>query len=576
MILLGINESGKSNILEAISLFTSKQRVRELNYKTYCNKQAKKKGGNISIICELQCEKNDNYKKELVKIGLSRRLANSIKIKQIGKRILIGPKSWEYALPFCDYELSEDVFENYVVSADDTGIEVKTSKNFRLKEYEETKVAVRETIEESLRNIFESHFPEVIFWKPSEEKYLINKGIELNEFMVNPDISIPLKNCFIIAGIENIDERISSTMNDPALNSELCSELGNEITKHINEVWEENETNIEFKFLNGYIHFLVEEKNGNLGSYSFNQRSDGFKHFVSFLLNLSASNKSGQLENKIILIDEPEMHLHPSSQKYLRNELLKIAENNLVIFATHSVFMVDKKNLDRHISVKKDDEVTDLLPIEKNDLYKEEVLYKSLGTSILEHINENVLILEGKTDRNIFDLYKIKFENEIKSPNLSLISADGCTKIIKYTKFFNTKLFKGFVLTDSDVAGQQAKNDVLETAEGYNKKNVFEINDVLHTQKESTLEDLFDSEFIIECVKKIYNVSIDLDISKPFFAQIKPALYRNNNEFEDKTMQLKEAFLTRITGLSKEILKKQKYFEFFKKLQKKLYDAPAN
>jgi predicted ATP-dependent endonuclease of OLD family len=41
--------------------------------------------------------------------------------------------------------------------------------------------------------------------------------------------------------------------------------------------------------------------------------------------------------NKVILLDEPETHLHPSGQKYLRNELLKISENNLVIYATHSI-----------------------------------------------------------------------------------------------------------------------------------------------------------------------------------------------------------------------------------------------
>ena len=108
---------------------------------------------------------------------------------------------------------------------------------------------------------------------------------------------------------------------------------------------------------------FIEEKDRMSEKYDFNQRSDGFKHFFSILLNLSAENKTGQLKNNIILLDEPELHLHPSGQKYLRDELLKIAENNLVIYATHSIYMVDKLNIDRHLSIKKQEGITKLSTI---------------------------------------------------------------------------------------------------------------------------------------------------------------------------------------------------------------------
>jgi hypothetical protein len=67
--------------------------------------------------------------------------------------------------------------------------------------------------------------------------------------------------------------------------------------------------------------------------------------------------------------------------------------------------MVDTKNLDRHISVKKEGSLTQITQIDKNDPYGEEVLYNALGTSVLEHIEPNVLIVEGKTDRDVLELY---------------------------------------------------------------------------------------------------------------------------------------------------------------------------
>ena len=577
-ILLGINESGKSNILEAISLLSDEQ---EVNYSINCNKQAQEnENENISIIYEQQCDEHDNFKKELIKLGVHRNLANTIKITMFRREILINSKNEKHVTHTCLYETGEEEFGNYVVNYQDKRIEIITDDNFDRDDLGNTNILDCKQLSEFINNkseyIIKDRFPKIIFWKPLEEKYLMNNEIDLIKFMSNPDTSIPLSNCFSIARIKDIEGKVSSAMDNFTQETSLKKLLSREVTQYINAVWKEHKINIKFEIYKGKIYFLVEEKGSGLASYDFNQRSIGFKHFISILLSLSVENKIGQLKNNIILLDEPEAHLHPSGQKFLRDELLRIAENNLVIFATHSVFMVDKKNLDRHFSIEKVNEVTSLSPIENDNLYKEEVLYKSLGTSILDHINENVLLFEGKTDRNIFDLYKTKFENEIKSPNLSLISADGCKKIIKYTKFFNTKLIKGFVLTDSDKPGQEAKNEVLETAKGYNKKNVFEINDILDTNKKSTLEDLFDPEFTIECVKKIYDLSINLDTSKPFIIQIKPALYRKNNKFVEKPKELKKAIYKRISKLEKKDLKKQKYFEFFKKLQKKLYDAPAN
>ncbi|MEG1009549.1 MAG: AAA family ATPase [Clostridia bacterium] len=73
--------------------------------------------------------------------------------------------------------------------------------------------------------------------------------------------------------------------------------------------------------------------------------SDGYKQFLSILFSVGLLN----LNEKIILIDEPEIHLHPSSIVSLRDKLLDIGtinKNSHIFISTHSVNMIDKSNLD--------------------------------------------------------------------------------------------------------------------------------------------------------------------------------------------------------------------------------------
>jgi predicted ATP-binding protein involved in virulence len=77
-------------------------------------------------------------------------------------------------------------------------------------------------------------------------------------------------------------------------------------------------------------HFVFKSPNGK--SIYFDELSNGEKHFyfnAIYLYNL-------QLENSIILIDEPESALHPSWQKAILKLYQKIGKNNQVILATHS------------------------------------------------------------------------------------------------------------------------------------------------------------------------------------------------------------------------------------------------
>ena len=195
-----------------------------------------------------------------------------------------------------------------------------------------------------------------IFWT-AEDRYLVSNPISLATFASAPlDVSIPLRNCFLLAGIENIEERINQLNGDSTDIEFLQNLLGEKVSEHIETVWPNHPIKITFLITDGFLNFHVKDKNEGGKAKTAGQRSDGFKQFVSFLLTISAENKNSQLSNTLLVLDEPETHLHPQAQEFLLSELKKISTNqrrNVVLFATHSNFLIDKQNLERNFIVLK-------------------------------------------------------------------------------------------------------------------------------------------------------------------------------------------------------------------------------
>lgn len=230
-----------------------------------------------------------------------------------------------------------------------------------------------------------------IFWT-AEDNYLIAKPIDLAQFAANPvSVSIPLRNCFLLAGIEDIPERIALMQGDSTEIELLCRELGETVTKHIQQVWPKHPVEISFLITNNQLHFHVRDKGTPGKAKTADQRSDGFRQFVSFLLTVSAENRNEELSNSILLLDEPETHLHPMAQEYLLNELVQITKNdrnNVVIFATHSNYMIDKADLSRNFRVIKQGDETKLERLDQKSATYASVSYEVFGIASSDYHNE--------------------------------------------------------------------------------------------------------------------------------------------------------------------------------------------
>lgn len=400
--LLGINESGKSSFLKAISLI---ENFEDLVYPNdYYDESSSILinfhyliGGNETLELNKLLSKNHNFEKSLL---------DKIKIEFIEIETSYEANPNKQKVYIERIKFTQNIFSDYTVKA---GVVCK-------------KTAIEKELEDlNLNDFFSIHHPiyfldlrhKIIFWKPTPE-YLLLDEIDLISFSRTPSqYSVPLLNCFILSGFkESQIENEIAKLNSPVAINSLQSRLSELTTKHINNVWPEHPITITFQINNNKITLLIEDNGVKFKPKTTNQRSDGFKQFISFLLTVSIENHNKGLYNTILLIDEPETHLHPPAQINLLNELVKITSNsngNILFFATHSNYLIDKINLDRNFKVEKvKNSYTDILRITKKTSTYAEVNYEVFGINNSDYHNELYGYIESENKTKLTALEKNK------------------------------------------------------------------------------------------------------------------------------------------------------------------------
>lgn len=265
-------------------------------------------------------------------------------------------------------------------------------------------------VEVANKNEFDKTFIDsvhkTIFWT-AEDRYLISEPISIEQFIADTNTSIPLRNCFRLASIkeDEITQKLTDAQSDSTECEYLEKELGEKVTEHIKSAWPNHPIEITFKIMDGHINFHVKDIGARGKAQTSGMRSDGFKQFVSFLLTVAAENRNEELQNAVLLLDEPETHLHPKAQEYLLTQLVNItnnSKNNLVFFATHSNYMIDKKDLGRYYRVEKNKD-------ENANEQTEIKLFDSKKTTYAEVSYRVFDILDEQYHNELYDKLRDKF-----------------------------------------------------------------------------------------------------------------------------------------------------------------------
>jgi predicted ATP-dependent endonuclease of OLD family len=355
--LIGINEAGKSSILKALAL----KDTTDPSFLLSKDFRDKNKPIVIKYLYTFDEEQIEDY---VTRAG--------IRDEALGQKIeRIDLKNIEISFVFNSADINQKQID------------------IDIKGLPEDEVEREEVLGTFLRSELLLNTHNVIFWT-SEDRYLISQPISLADFNADPNISIPLKNSFALAGIQNIQDRLAH-ISDSTDTEQLEEELGKAVTKHINRVWPQHPIKITFKIGDGFFNFHIKDKGAQGKAKTADQRSDGFKQFISFLLTISAESINEQLIKTILLLDEPETHLHPQAQEELLKELINITntdKGNIVFFATHSNHMIDKEYLHRNYKIIKEKDETKKEQFDKSNATYASVIYEVFGIPNTDYHNE--------------------------------------------------------------------------------------------------------------------------------------------------------------------------------------------
>jgi predicted ATP-dependent endonuclease of OLD family len=570
--LVGINESGKSAILDAIGLLNDG--IEDINYEENCSLNAQDENDFIEIYADVDIEWliHGSFWKEKMSENtiLDKTFIDKIKIESVSKIIL---KNKDDVAVYFEILVNENLpLYQYIKNTTSKTLngKVQTSEtienlanfngisddidsdNIELYLRENQKILTKDELEsylsESLDYLLNHNMPNIQVWKPKPE-YLINEAIDLKKFKDDPNISIPLKNIFRIYG-KTTDEEIKNTIEKALSNQARCDELrakmSEKVTKYINRIWKEHKIKIRISINSNICKVHVEDNDKKYAYYTMHQRSEGFKHFLSLIFSISVENDTKELKDNIILIDEPEIHLHPSGVRYLRDEILNIGKNNNVIISTHSHYMIDTDVPERHWIVQKEKSETKITQISGDtSITDDKVISTAFGLNLFkELLPKNIIIVEGCDDKNIISHSMSILHKHFK---YSIKASGGASKAPGFARLLSDENIHASILFDADKEGKDSKKKILDSQiESYTTSNVFTLKDILtNLPDNSTIEDLMPIEFVKTFFEKTMEQAFELSTDKAVIIQLKNQsnkLKTNKQKLDSLKVELSKEF----------------------------------
>ena len=372
------------------------------------------------------------------------------------------------------------------------------------------KILTEDNLQEILNHIFKETIEEnklhVSKWKYSKE-YLITETIDLNAFKTDNNICYPLKNIFNLAGYKTqkeIETKINTIINSPKSINKLASQLENKTTDYINKIWAECKIKVKIDIQKDlHLDVYIADETDDENTYYMSDRSEGFKQFISLILSISAANETDKLKNNIILIDEPEVHMHPSGIRFMRNELLRTGENNYVFVATHSQFMIDIKNQERHYIVTKPDNNTCVKIWDSTkDLADDEILRQAFGINVLNDLlAPHRLLVEGCTDCVLLE----KALATIAPKNCITITNGTGSNIVSVASMLKMYGVEVLTIVDADKDGEGYKREIVKLGTPFESSSVKTLRDINSDVIDyGTIEDCLDYNYVIKQLKTAF------------------------------------------------------------------------
>ncbi|ROO36387.1 hypothetical protein SAHL_02580 [Salinisphaera orenii YIM 95161] len=204
----------------------------------------------------------------------------------------------------------------------------------------------------------------------------------------------------------------------------------------------------------------------------FDQIGTGAQRAIQMaLIRHLAETRSANVEKpsrRLLLIDEPELYLHPQGVRRLRHALSRLAGTGFqVVFSTHSPLMLSRENAADTVIVGKTaaDGVTAQKPLRQavreavaNAESQARTLFE-LGNLAEIYFAERVVLCEGKTDRRLLPLaYEKLYDQTPELDHIAFVSPGSCADFPKALSVLTAMGIQACAVADLDFAYTHARS----------------------------------------------------------------------------------------------------------------------
>lgn len=393
---VGRNESGKTTILQALTLLNRDEIVSELDL---CDELSEELKGEIRL-AEGEFELNSNEIRllkqsfpglpEMKKIKLFRtnkkqKVQYEFEDIQISEETDRGLNSWEnfskQILNFLDTipnhlriqidtklfdgppPKNQEMFDSgmaefsnqfHVIAVQEPKVVEEWEKIYESPENQFSKLLSGESEKSALENFIASELhPRFVYFSDYKKIY---GNINLNEYLREEkgervgsiefveefDKAETVRNLFYLAELDI--KALDEVKGTPSKCIKILNTASNRLTKKLNPAWKGDPIHVELRYNPGNIMSVVISDIHRDGTVTntglLNRRAEGFKWTFSFIVNFAAETQRAELKEAILLLDEPARNLHPTQQRGISDLLKSLAGSNQVLYATHSPFMI--------------------------------------------------------------------------------------------------------------------------------------------------------------------------------------------------------------------------------------------
>jgi len=393
---VGRNESGKTTILQALTLLNKNEQVSELDLCDEMHEELK----NEIRLAEGEFELNQNEKMilkekfpslpEIKKIKLfrtnrnqkvqyefedmelsesesdglnswenfSRQIIEFLDTIPNHLRIQVNTKFFEEAVPknqeVFDSGMAEFSNQFHVIAIQEPRVIEEWGKIYENPENQFSNLLSGESEKVALQNFIASELhPRFVYFSDYKKIY---GNINLNEYIKEErgeradsieyveefDKAETVRNLFYLAELDM--KELEEVKESPSKCIKLLNTASNRLTNKLNPAWKGDPIHVDLRYNPGNIMSVVisdVHKDGTITNTGLlNRRAEGFKWTFSFIVNFAAETQRSELKEAILLLDEPARNLHPTQQMGISDLLKNLAGSNQVLYATHSPFMI--------------------------------------------------------------------------------------------------------------------------------------------------------------------------------------------------------------------------------------------